>query len=71
MNVGTGKDASILELAKIVSDVIGYKGVFTQDISKPDGTMRKILDVSKIQSLGWKPRVSLRDGISLTYKKFI
>ena len=71
INVGTGKDASILELAKIVSDVIGYKGVFTQDISKPDGTMRKILDVSKIQSLGWKPRVSLRDGISLTYKKFI
>ena len=71
INVGTGKDVSILELAKIVSDVIGYKGVFTQDISKPDGTMRKILDVSKIQSLGWKPRVSLRDGISLTYKKFI
>jgi len=70
INVGTGTDLTIRELAETVADVVGYKGKFVQDTTKPDGTMRKVMDVSKIQSLGWKATTSLKDGISLTYKIF-
>ena len=70
INVGTGTDLTIRELAETVADVVGYKGKFVQDTTKPDGTMRKVMDVSKIQSLGWKAKTSLKDGISLTYKIF-
>jgi len=70
INVGTGTDLTIRELAETVADVVGYKGKFVQDTSKPDGTMRKVMDVSKIQNLGWKASTSLKAGIALTYKMF-
>ncbi|MGA9667132.1 MAG: GDP-L-fucose synthase [Gallionella sp.] len=71
INVGTGTDLTIRELAETVADVVGYKGKFVQDTSKPDGTMRKVMDVGKIQGLGWKATTSLKEGIALTYKEFI
>ena len=70
INVGTGTDLTIRELAETVAAVVGYKGKFVQDTSKPDGTMRKVMDVSKIQGLGWKATTSLTEGIHLTYKIF-
>ncbi len=70
INVGTGTDLTIRELAETVADVVGYKGMFVQDTSKPDGTMRKVMDVSKIQSLGWKATTSLKEGIGLAYENF-
>jgi GDP-L-fucose synthase len=70
INVGTGTDLTIRELAETVAAVVGYKGKFVQDTSKPDGTMRKVMDVSKIHGLGWKATTSLKDGIQLTYKVF-
>ena len=70
INVGVGKDLSINELAIMVAEVVGYSGNFVQDISKPDGTMRKMLDISKICNLGWMPEVSLREGIALAYSDF-
>ena len=71
INVGTGTDLTIRELAETVADVVGFKGKFVQDSSKPDGTMRKVMDVGKIHGLGWKATTSLKDGIALTYKEFI
>jgi GDP-L-fucose synthase len=68
INVGCGEDVTIRELAKVVADVVGYSGDIVFDPSKPDGTPRKLLDVSRIERLGWGPRVSLRDGIATTYK---
>ena len=70
INVGTGTDLTIRELAETIAAVVGYKGKFVQDTSKPDGTMRKVMDVSKIHGLGWKATTSLKDGIQLTYKVF-
>lgn len=71
VNVGTGEDISILELSKIVSDVVGFEGEIVLDTSKPDGTPRKLLDVSKINSLGWKHKIDLKEGIEKTYKWFL
>jgi len=68
INVGTGKDISISELAELVHDVIGYNGKIVYDTSKPDGTPRKLLDVSRLESLGWKPKTGLREGIEKTYQ---
>jgi len=70
INVGTGTDLTIRELAETVARVVGYTGRFVQDNSKPDGTMRKVLDVSKIQKLGWKAKTDLTDGIDRTYMTF-
>ena len=70
INVGSGTDLTIRELAETIADVVGYKGKFVQDTSKPDGTMRKVMDVSKIQGLGWKATTSLKEGIGLTYENF-
>jgi GDP-L-fucose synthase len=70
INVGTGTDLTIRELAETVAAVVGYKGKFVQDTTKPDGTMRKVMDVSKIKGLGWKATTSLKEGIQLTYKIF-
>lgn len=70
INVGTGTDLTIRELAETVAEVVGYQGKFIQDTSKPDGTMRKVMDVSKIQSLGWRSSTSLKDGIAMTYQLF-
>ncbi len=70
INVGTGEDQTIRKLAEIIAEVVGYSGKFIQDTSKPDGTMRKVLDVSRISNLGWKASISLKEGINLTYKAF-
>lgn len=66
INVGTGEDLTIRELAQIVADVVGYRGEIIQDITKPDGTPRKLLDVGRLRSLGWEPRIGLREGIQST-----
>jgi GDP-L-fucose synthase len=71
INVGVGKDATIRELAEIIADVVGYAGTLVQDASKPDGTPRKLLDVSRINDLGWKATVPLREGIASTYQWFL
>jgi GDP-L-fucose synthase len=70
INVGTGEEITIRELAETIAGVTGYKGRFVQDTSKPDGTMRKVMDVSKIRSLGWKANTSLTDGLKVTYKNY-
>ncbi len=67
VNVGTGTDLSILELAQLVSRIVGYTGGIQKDASKPDGTPRKLMDVSKINAMGWKARISLEDGIRMVY----
>lgn len=68
INVGTGKDISIRALAELIADVIGYDGSIVQDPTKPDGTPRKLLDVSRLESLGWAPNIDLRTGIEMTVK---
>ncbi|MFQ5977077.1 MAG: GDP-L-fucose synthase family protein [Candidatus Heimdallarchaeota archaeon] len=68
INVGTGKDISIGDLAKLISSEIGYEGKLHFDTSKPDGTPRKILDVSRLMKLGWTPKISLKEGIRQTYE---
>ena len=70
-NVGCGADISILELAEIVRDVVGFTGKLIFDTSKPDGTPKKLLDVTRLQSLGWQPKIHLLNGIQLTYQWFL
>ena len=71
LNIGTGEDLTIKELAESVAELAGFTGKIEWDSSKPDGTPRKVLDVSKVKSLGWQPRISLRDGIDSTIKWYI
>jgi len=71
LNIGTGKDLTISGLASVIADVVGFKGEIEYDTSKPDGTPRKLLDVSRINRLGWKYKTELRNGIEKTYKWFI
>jgi GDP-L-fucose synthase len=71
INVGCGEDISIRELAELVSDVVGFKGELKWDRSKPDGTPRKLLDISKVRDLGWLPKISLRDGVARFYEWFV
>jgi len=71
INLGTGKEVSILELAQTVKKVVGFEGSIALDTTKPDGTPRKLLDVSKLESLGWKYRTDLEDGITLAYQDFL
>lgn len=71
INVGWGKDVSIRELADIVQEVVGFSGSVRLDTTKPDGTARKLLDVSRLTSLGWAPKIQLRDGIAQTYRWFV
>lgn len=71
VNIGTGKDVSIKELASTIKNVIGYEGDFRFDTSKPDGTPRKLLNVNKINNLGWKAKTELTTGIELTYTDFL
>ena len=66
LNIGTGEDLTIKELAELVAELAGFKGELAWDSSKPDGTPRKVLDVSKAKALGWAPKISLRDGIAST-----
>jgi len=67
INVGTGQDVSIAELATLMREVTGFQGEVVYDRTKPDGMMRKVLDVSRIKKLGWAPKVSLREGLEKTY----
>ena len=71
INVGSGKDFQIAELAKIVQAVVGYEGDVSWDSSMPDGTPRKLLDISRLTRLGWTPRISLQEGIKRTYKWYL
>ncbi len=71
INVGVGEDVSIKELAHLVKKVIGYEGAFTFDTSKPDGTPRKLMDVSKLHALGWKHSIDLDNGITVAYQNFL
>lgn len=70
INVGTGEDISIAELAKLISRVVGYKGQIKFDTSKPDGMPRKLLDISKLSALGWKAKTSLEEGLERTYQAY-
>jgi GDP-L-fucose synthase len=71
VNVGVGDDITIRELAEMVGDVVGFQGRIVNDTSKPDGTPRKLLDVSRLHGLGWRARVSLRQGVEETYRWFL
>ena len=71
VNLGTGVDVTIRELAETVQAVVGFDGRLEFDPSKPDGTPRKLLDVSRMRSLGWQAQVSLHDGIERTYRWFV
>jgi GDP-L-fucose synthase len=71
INIGTGEDLTITELAGVISEIIGYKGEIIYDNSKPDGTPRKLMDVSRINILGWRYKTSLKDGINEAYKWYL
>src|SRR5437764_12235366 len=71
INVGCGEDISIRELAELICQVVGFDGQLAWDTTKPDGTPRKLLDVSKIRALGWRPAITLQDGIKATYDWFV
>lgn len=70
INLGCGEDISIRELAELICDVVGFDGELAWDTTKPDGTPRRLLDVTKLRALGWKPAIALRDGIARTYEWF-
>ena len=71
VNIGVGSDLSIGDLACLVRDVVGYRGEIVYDTSKPDGTPRKLVDVSRIAGLGWRARIPLEDGVASTYRWFL
>lgn len=71
INIGWGQDISIAELGQMIAEIVGFEGQILWDSSKPDGTPRKLLDTTKINSLGWEPSISLRDGIESTYRWYI
>jgi len=71
INVGTGTDVTIRELTEIVAEVTGFQGRIVWDATKPDGTPRKLMDVSRLTALGWKARIALRDGVAKTYASFL
>lgn len=71
INVGVGDDLTILELAQLISRIVGYSGELTFDSSKPDGMPRKLLDVTRINELGWKPKISLTEGVKKTYDWYL
>ena len=70
INIGVGEDVEIGELAELVKDIVGYRGKIVNDLSKPDGTPRKLMDVGKINRLGWKAKIGLREGIESVYKEY-
>jgi GDP-L-fucose synthase len=71
LNIGSGEDLTIKALAELVAELAGFKGEIAWDSSKPDGTPRKVLDVTKVKSLGWSPAISLREGIASTIEWYI
>ncbi len=70
VNVGAGRDLQIIELAQLIAEIVGYEGEIRTDLSKPDGTPRKLMDVSLLEDSGWSPAVSFRDGVALAYQDF-
>lgn len=70
INIGVGEDITIGELAHMIKEIVGYEGEIKNDLSKPDGTPRKLMDVSKLQALGWKAKIGLREGIEGVYEEF-
>jgi GDP-L-fucose synthase len=71
VNVGVGEDLTIKELASLVKEIVGFKGEIVLDPSKPDGTPRKLMDVSRLHSLGWKAKIGLREGIHMVYEEVL
>ena len=71
LNIGTGTDITIAELAAMIAEITGFEGEILQDTSKPDGTPRKLLDVSRINQLGWTAQIGLREGLEATYQWFL
>jgi GDP-L-fucose synthase len=71
VNIGSGEDLTIMELAELIKSIVGYKGEIILDKTKPDGTPRKLLDVSRIHSLGWRHTINLKEGIRKTYENFL
>ena len=71
LNVGVGKDISIKELANLIANVVGYRGEIRWDLTKKDGTLRKLLDISRIKKLGWSQKTRLKDGLKITYDYFL
>ena len=71
VNVGCGEDISIKDLAEMVQSIVGHKGKIVWDRNKPDGTPRKLMDVTKISNLGWKYKINLHEGISSVYKEYL
>ena len=71
VNIGTGQDVTIRELAETIAGVVGYRGAFRYDTTKPDGTPRKLLDVSRLRELGWTATTTLRDGLAKTYDWYV
>ena len=69
-NVGYGEEVTIMELALLIKEVVGFKGELVMDASKPDGTMRKLTDISRIKALGWEPKITLKEGLKETYQWF-
>ncbi len=70
VNIGTGQDVTIRELAELVKEIVGFEGAIVHDTSKPDGTPRKLMDVSKLNNAGWKAKIELRAGIEMVYQEF-
>jgi GDP-L-fucose synthase len=71
INIGTGQDITIAEFAHIIADVVGYQGRIEFDTSRPDGAPQKLLDISKISALGWRPRIHLKEGLADAYADFL
>jgi len=71
VNIGTGEDITIAEFARVVARTVGYAGTLSFDPSRPDGTPRKLLDVSRLAQLGWRARTSLEDGMRLAYRAYL
>jgi GDP-L-fucose synthase len=70
VNIGTGEDISISDLALMIKDVVGYEGAIVYDATKPDGTPRKLMDVTKLSGLGWKYTISLKKGLEMVYQEY-
>jgi GDP-L-fucose synthase len=70
INIGTGEDITIKDLALLIKEITGYSGEIKQDLSKPDGTPRKLMDVGKLHKMGWKATIGLEEGIRQVYKEF-
>ena len=71
VNIGSGEDVTILELTQMVCDVVGFTGEIVHDLSKPDGTPRKLMSADKLRAMGWQPSIELKDGIKSVYRLFL